>query len=292
MWWSPTDSPCRHLAHALGSPMNATDIPQPLPAAATTAAVATAGATKAGVVVFPCEGSWRRVANNGQAARNVPWAWECLHPEGSTESETQRRPVPNATEPIETIYFWGDSIMTSLQKAALAKLGDRAISGNALGKASHPRDGRILVRWLNVWGSQRDDWHGYGNNFGGDGEPSALVGNFGLLHEMLNRKLNETDAHFADFAEKFEVNRAPNLRHLVFVTPPALHKFRQPFCTHARARSFGRAISQRLIAKWDTFDLERMTRGRVDATKDGMHLDSDAAAAAVCELLRHLGISC
>ena len=286
-WWSPAESPCRHLAHALGSPLNAKEIPQPLPAVVTMA-----GPTEAGGVVFPCEGSWRRVASKWQAARDVPWTWECLHPGTSNETDAQMQPAPNGTVPIETIYFWGDSVMLWLQKAALAQLGGRAISGDNLGKAKHPRDGRILVRWLNVWGSQRDWWHTYGKQFEGGGEPSALVGNFGLLHEMLNRKLNETDAHFAGFEEKFEVNRSPNLRQLVFLTPPALHKFRQPFCTQARARSFGLAIGRRLRRKWSTFDLERITRGRADGAKDGMHYEKEVAAVAVCELFRHLGISC
>ena len=270
-WLSPEESPCRHLAHVLGSPLPP---PPPLPLVRP---AATKAATRIWDAGLPCDGSWKRESGNAE------WVWTCLH----TEPNSRRTVYHNRTE---TIYFWGDSIMLSLQRAALAKLGGQAISGKVLGKEKHPRDGRILVRWLNVWGSQRDRWHTFGNLFEGDGEPSALVGNFGLLHEMLKQRLNDTDAYFSDFAFKFEMSRPRNLQQLIFVTPPALHKFRQPFCTQARARSFGHAVSQRLSAKWTTFNLELMTRGRPDGSKDGMHYQENIMAAVASELLSHLGV--
>ena len=86
----------------------------------------------------------------------------------------------------------------ALYAAALAQLGPRAVARDSLAN-NHPRDGRIMMSWLNVWGSQKDSWHQFGPRFGGDGERAVLIANFGLLHEMLNRRLNDTASFFSHF---------------------------------------------------------------------------------------------
>ena len=252
-WFAVADSPCRHLARALGSPAPVRAASRTPPAAATDD--------------LPCRGSWRRRDAAGA------WAWRC------DGAQTRAPPPPDA----RAVHFWGDSIVRDLYNAAARRLGPRAVLKQKR-KAWSGNDNRTKLSLLGVAGKERRQWHARAKLF----PRGVLVANFGLLHEMEARSLNDTDAFFAAFAARW---RSPPRLRLVFVAPPALHKFRKPHCTDARAAAFGAAARRHLEpAGWTTFDYGRLTRARPDASADGMHYSDDVNDAAAALLLGHLGL--
>ncbi|KAK7241903.1 hypothetical protein SO694_00019426 [Aureococcus anophagefferens] len=253
-WFAVAESPCRHLARALGSPAPVRAASRTPPAAATDD--------------LPCRGSWRRRDAAGA------WAWRC---DGGSSGDSSGR------VDARLVHFWGDSIVRDLYNAAARRLGPRAVLKQKR-KAWSGNDNRTKLSLLGVAGKERRQWHARAKLF----PRGVLVANFGLLHEMEARSLNDTDAFFASFAARWR--SSPGLR-LVFVAPPALHKFRKPHCTDARAAAFGAAARRHLEpAGWTTFDYGRLTRARPDASADGMHYSDDVNDAAAALLLGHLGL--
>ena len=125
-----------------------------------------------------------------------------------------------------------------------------------------------------------------------------VLANFALLHELIPRDAPTLSRDVASFAAAWraELARAPppaaafwRAATVVYAPPPALHKFRQPFCTAERARALGETYSRTLSRElgWRVLDAHAMTAARPESADDGMHYDESLTAlwnAALIEL--------
>ena len=215
-----------------------------------------------------------------------------------------------ASANITAMVFWGDSLALAQFEAALgffgSLLGKYGTVGNKLD--AHAPRGAPLLKWIPCHGTHREYWSKEVRKLPGaiakwreevakrtEAPPTRagrtlVFSNFAVLHEMIPRDLQTLRGDISRFAQGWEEELAsapPDITKfwrddavVVFGPPPALHKFRQPFCTYERAKAIGRAYSKTLAERlgWQVLDVHAMTDARPESAKDGMHYDESLTA--------------